>query len=186
MRKKFPLTKLLFAVSSVSITGILAIFTPVTAISVANAYINFAGAGGDFSSRTATFLVPESTAVTPVKNGLRLYEVHLAKMIEVSESYCQDRESDYLIHWIYKVDQGKIFMGQFSWSCQFARDTLKKFGSSGTEKMTIHHRGNPTSETISVLDINSNNAKEFINLVKTLKPKCLEMSSPICPGDRLE
>ena len=183
---KLPLTRLLLGVSSLSMASAFSIFTPATAIPVSNAYISFAGAGGDFTSRTATFRVPESTTVTPVENGLRLYDVHLAKMIEVSENYCKDRESDYLIHWNYEVDQGKIFMGEFSWSCQFARDTLKKFGTSETETVTIYHTDNPKSETIYVLNINRNNAKEFLSLVQTIKPKCIEMTPKICPGDRLE
>lgn len=186
MLKSYSLNKFLLGISSFSLASVSSFLNPAMAIPVPNAYISFAGAGGDFTSRTATFRAPESTATQPVENGLRLYDVHLAKMIEVSENYCKDRESSYLIHWNYEVDQGKIFMGEFSWSCQLARDTFKKFGTAGTEKVTIHHRDEPVSETISVLNINSNNAKEFLSFVQTLKPKCIEMTPKICPGDRLE
>jgi serine/threonine-protein kinase len=181
MINKLPLIRLLFGVTCFSLVSI-----SVTAIPVSSAYINFAGAGGYFSSRTGTFRVPDSTTVTPVENGLRLYEVHLAKMIEVTESFCKDRENDYIVYWNYEAEAGKVFMGEFSLSCQFARETLQKFGRSNTEKVTIHHRGNPTSENISVLNINSQNAPEFINLVQSLKPSCLEITPKICPGDRLE
>lgn len=160
--------------------------SPVSGIPVNNAYINIAGAGGDFTGRTATFRAEEKTTVTPVKNGLRLYEVHLAKMIEVSEFYCRDREPNYKFTWNYEAEQGKVYMGQYSWTCQFARDTLKKFGSSEEETITIHYVDNPKKETLSALNITGENAKSFIDLVKTLKPECIDYKPKICPGDRLE
>jgi serine/threonine-protein kinase len=183
---KLPLNRLLLGVSSFSLASIFSLVSSVTAIPVSNTYINFAGAGGDFSSRTATFRASESTTTTPVKDGLRLYNVHLAKMIEVSEHFCRDRDSDYKFYWNYEADQGKVFMGQFSWSYQFARDTLKKFGSSGEEKITIHYVDNPQSETISALNLSGKNAQEFMGLVKTLKPQCIDYTPKICPGDRLD
>jgi hypothetical protein len=98
--------------------------TSVAAISVPNAYINFAGAGGDFSSRTATFRVPDQTTTKLVRYGLRLYELHLAKMIEVTNNFCQDRDSNYVIYWNYEAADGKVFMGQYNLTCQFAQETL--------------------------------------------------------------
>ncbi len=179
--------QLVLKISSYSLTTLAFVGSSVTAIPVPNANISFAGAGGDFSSRTATFTVPDVTTVTPVENGLRLYEVHLAKMIEVSENFCKDRDDDYIINWNYEANQGKIFMGEFSLSCEFARETLQNFGTSGTETVIISHRGNPVSETISTLDINQKNAPEFINLVhSSMKPSCIDMTPKICPGDRLE
>ena len=76
-------------------------------------------------------------------------------------------------------------MGKFIFSCQFARETLKKFGTSGTEKVTINHRGQPMTETIATLNLNPKNAAEFIKVVKSLKPACIDLTPKICPGDRL-
>lgn len=95
---------LFFSAVSFNFSLLASLLTSVSALPVINADINFAGAGGDFSSRTATFIVPESTTVIPVENyGLRLYEAHLGKMIEVTFSFCQDRESDYIVHWNYEA-----------------------------------------------------------------------------------
>ncbi|MDJ0846392.1 MAG: hypothetical protein QNJ08_19410, partial [Crocosphaera sp.] len=69
---------LLTFLTYVSLSFISSSFISMMAIPVHNVYINFAGAGGDFSSRTGTFRVSSSTTVTPVKYGLRLYEIHLA------------------------------------------------------------------------------------------------------------
>ena len=166
----------------------IAILTPILsiqAVPVSEAYINFAGAGGDFLSRTANFRVPETKTTTVVKDGLRLYDLHLARMLEVSVNYCQDRESSYLFYWNYEADHGKIFMGQFSWSCQFARNVLKEFGTSGPKEITIHHVDNPQVTEIRVLDLTPENARSFMKLVQSIKPKCLEMTPKICPGDHL-
>lgn len=154
-------------------------------IPVTNAYINFAGAGGDFSSRTATFSVPDKDTTKLVKDGLRLYDIHLAKMIEVTNDFCKDQKSDYVVYWNYEAEDGKIFMGKYSLTCQFAKDTLKKFGTSATEKVTINHRGNPTTVKITTLNLNSKNAKEFATLAQSIKPSCIEANPKICPGDRL-
>lgn len=169
-----------------ALAGLIAYCNPVSAIPVNNAYINIAGAGGDFTGRAATFRVEDKTTVTPVKDGLRLYELHLAKMIEVSEHFCRDREPEYKFTWNYEAEGGKVYMGEYSWTCQFARDTLKKFGSSGEENITIHYVDNPQKETISALNITGKNAENFIHLVRTLKPECIDYNPPICPGDRLE
>lgn len=169
----------------IAFTGTL--FTSVTnAIPVTNAYIGIAGAGGDFSSRTATFRVPDKSTTKLVKYGLRLYDVHLAKMIEVSNNYCQDRESNYVIHWNYEAEGGKIYMGKYNLTCQFAKNTMKKFGTSAPENVTIDYAGNSESVKITPLNLNSNNAKEFASLVQSIKPTCIESKPRICPGDRLE
>lgn len=170
---------------ALTLVSIISFCSSVSAIPVSNAYINFAGAGGDFSSRTATFKASEANTTTPVKDGLRVYETHLAKMIEVSNNFCKDRQPNYKFYWNYEADQGKIFMGQFSWNCQFVSDVFKKIGTSGTEKMTIHYVDNPKSETISVLNLAGKNAQEFVNLVKKIEPKCIDYTPKICPGDKL-
>ncbi len=77
-------------------------------------------------------------------------------------------------------------MGEYALSCQFARDTFQTFGTGESEEITIHHRDNPIQETIATLALDPNNSKEFVSLVQTLKPQCMETTPKICPGDRLE
>jgi serine/threonine-protein kinase len=160
--------------------------TSVAAIPVPNAYINFAGAGGDFSSRTATFRVPDQTTTKLVRYGLRLYELHLAKMIEVTNNFCQDRDSNYVIYWNYEAADGKVFMGQYNLTCKFAQETLKRFGTTSPETLTINYRGRPSTAAIIPLNLHSKNARDFATLVQSIKPNCLETTPKICPGDRLE
>lgn len=178
---------LFLRLSAVGIAFTGTLFATVTnAIPVTNAFIGIAGAGGDFSSRTATFRVPDKSTTKLVKDGLRLYDVHLAKMIEVTNDYCKDRESNYVIHWNYEAEDGKVFMGKYDLTCQFAKNTMKKFGTAAPESVTIDYAGNPETVKIATLNLNSKNAKEFASLVQSIKPICIEGTPKICPGDRLE
>jgi serine/threonine-protein kinase len=156
------------------------------AIPVPNVYINFAGAGGDFDSRTATFQVSDQTTTTRIGKNLRLYEAHLAKMLELTYNFCQDREPNYIVYWNYEADEGKVFMGEFPLSCQFARETFQTFGTGANETVTINYRGEPTQETIATLALNDKNSKQFASLIQTIKPQCIDTTPQICPGDRLE
>lgn len=156
------------------------------AIPVPNAYINFArtGVGGNFTSRQATFRVSDQTTITKIGKNLRLYEVHLAKMIELTYDFCEDRKSDYIVYWNYEADGGKIFMGKFPLSCQLARETFQTFGTGESEKVKVDYRGNPIHEIIPTLALDSNNSKQFASLVQTLKPECIEGKvTKRCPGD---
>jgi serine/threonine-protein kinase len=158
----------------------------ILALPIDNIYLGIAGAGGDFSSRTATLRVPDKTTTQQVKYGLRLYDLHVAKMIEVTNNYCRDRESKYIIHWNYMAEDGKIYMGKYDISCQLAQDTMKKFGNGKLENVSIDYAGNIEKVQINPLNLNSKNAQEFAKLVQSLKPNCMAGSPPICPGDRLE
>jgi hypothetical protein len=152
-------------------------------------YVNFAGAGGDFNNRTATIQVPEQSTVIPYANGLRIYDAHVARMIEITEYWCHetDRAPNYTIFWNYEADDGKIFMGEYPITCQFADGTFTTFGSSQTEEITMHHRGNPVTVTIPTLDLNDRTADQFINLALSIEPQCIELGRDrLCPGDKFE
>jgi hypothetical protein len=177
VKKILPLIFSIFAAS---------IPSKLDAIPIANHNISIAGAGGDFSSRTATLQVPDKTTTQQVKYGLRLYDLHLAKMIEVTNNYCRDRESGYIVHWNYEAEGGEVYMGKYDFSCQFAQGIMKKFGTSTPENVTIDYAGNPQKVQVTTLNLNSKNAQEFARLVQSIKPTCIEGNPPICPGDRLE
>lgn len=173
---------------SVGITLVGGLFNSIQAIPVTNATISFANAGGVFDSRQASFRVPEKTTINQVKYGLRLYDVHIAKMIEVSNYFCNLQKADpkYIVYWNYEVEDGNLFMGKYSFTCQFAKDTLKKFGTAGQENVNLDFAGNAETAKIAPFNFNDKNAKDFAKLVQTIKPECIEVTPKICPGDRLE
>lgn len=158
------------------------------AIPLSNTYINFAGAGGSSTTRTATLRVSEATTTTEIQGKLRLYDAHVARMIEVTTAFCQEqnREPSYTVFWNYEAEDGKTFMGKFPITCEFANNTLQSFGSGKQERVVVHHRGNAQAEMIETLNLQGEKLTEFLSLVDSLKPQCIEAGSRICPGDRLE
>ncbi|MFM7446978.1 MAG: hypothetical protein ACKO24_00065 [Leptolyngbyaceae cyanobacterium] len=157
----------------------------VTAIPIPTAYINFAGAKGNFSARQATFRVPDRTPTTPVKNGLRSYEIHLAGMIEVTHWFCRYQKPDYTLYWHYEANNGKIFMGQYALSCQTARQIAATIGLGPTERVTLHNQGRVNQAMIPSLNLTGRNRWRFQAIVAQLKPECSETTPPVCPGDQL-
>lgn len=176
---------------SVSVLSAVSLFLLSTAtaeaLPVANTRISIAGAGGDFAGRSATLSTTDKTTTKPIKYRLRTYDLHMAKMIEVSGNYCHDRPQDYVMRWNYLAADGAIFMGEYTIPCTLAKSTLKKFGTKGTETLRIDYAGNEQATKIPVLNLTSKNAAEFAKFAQTIKPACMETSGKkICPGDRLE
>lgn len=161
--------------------------TTAQAIPAPNTRIGIAGAGGDSTGRSATLSTTDKTTTKTVKYGLRTYDLHVAKMIEVSANYCQDRPADYVMRWNYMAADGGIFMGEYTIPCALAKNTFKKFGTKGTETLSIDYAGNEEATKVAVLNLTQSNAADFAKFTKTLKPTCIETSgNKLCPGDRLE
>ena len=177
--------KFRLSLSGVSL-ALLGITASAQALPVANTRISIAGAGGDFSGRAATLSTTDKTTVNKVKYGLRTYDLHVAKMIEVSGHYCQDRPQDYVMRWNYFAADRTVFMGEYTIPCTLAKNTLKKFGTKGTETLPIDYAGNKQATKFPVLNLTQSNAATFAKFVQTLKPACVETAgNKLCPGDRL-
>lgn len=163
----------------------LATITPVfasTAVPINR--IDFAGAGGNFNQRYGTFVVPDrDTTVSAYGGKLTRYDVHIAKMIEVTQyQWCLPRKGYQGVYFNYRADNGKVFMGQIYISCQLAARAFSDFGVGRSEQTAIYDRGNgPEMIGIPVLNLNGSKIARFQTLVNGLKPKCVEN---VCPGDR--
>lgn len=146
--------------------------------------IDFAGAGGNFNQRYGTFVVPDSdTTVSAYGGKLTLYDVHIAKMIEVTQyRWCSPRKGYKGVYFNYEADNGKVFMGQIYISCQLAARAFSEFGAGRAEQTAIYDRGNgPERIRIPVLDLTGSKIGKFQTLVNSLKPTCVGNT---CPGDR--
>ena len=119
---------------------------------------------------------------------MRLYDAHIARMIEVTKAFCQEenRDPSFIVSWNYEAEDGKMFMGKFPLTCEFANNTFQSFGGGKQERVVVHHRGNAQAEMIETLDLQGQNLTKFLTIVDQLKPQCIEAGSRICPGDRLE
>jgi hypothetical protein len=147
--------------------------------------IDFAGAGGNFYERYGTFEVPDRDTSRPAYGGGRLtrYDVHIAKMIEVTHHYWCLKRNDYKgVFYDYNADNGKVFMGKIYISCDLAARAYEAFGAGRAEATDIYNRGNgPESVSIPVLDLNGEKIAKFQTLVDSIKPQCV---NGVCPGDR--
>jgi hypothetical protein len=147
--------------------------------------IDFAGAGGNFSERYGTFEVPDRDTARPAYGTGRLtrYDVHIAKMIEVTHYYwCLKRDNYRGVSYNYNADNGEIFMGKIYISCDLAAQAYESFGAGRAEATDIYNRGQgPESVNIPVLDLNGEKIAKFQALVDSIQPLCV---NGLCPGDR--
>ncbi|MFN7662105.1 MAG: hypothetical protein ACK5PQ_00010 [Alphaproteobacteria bacterium] len=118
---------------------------------------------------------------------MRLYDVHIAKMIEITADQFCNADSNEGAYFNYEADDGQIFMGKVFISCRLARYAKATYGLGRPERTVLQYAGNPEVVYIPVLDLNGSRIKEFQDLVATrINPQCIKMERTICPGDRLE
>ncbi|WP_445240385.1 hypothetical protein [Microcoleus vaginatus] len=68
------------------------------------------------------FIVPDrNTAKSAGSRKLRLYDVHIAKMFEISHFLCDRDRASEGYNWSYQAENGSIEMGRFKISCNLAR-----------------------------------------------------------------
>ncbi len=159
---------------------------PSTAVSITR--INIARSGGDPRNRWVTFVVPDrSTAVPAYGGSLRLYDVHIAKMIEITADQFCTQPTNEGAYFNYEADNGQIFMGKVFISCGLARYAKATYGLGRPERTVLQYAGNPEVVYIPVLDLNGPKIREFQDfLAARIKPQCIKMARVICPGDPLD
>jgi hypothetical protein len=73
--------------------------------------------------------VPDAdTTISAYGGKLRLYDVHIAKMIEVTHDSCTRGRYTRPHPWTYTADRGKAKMGSFIISCTLANDLVTAYG----------------------------------------------------------
>ncbi|MEI6428048.1 MAG: hypothetical protein WCO45_06600 [Pseudanabaena sp. ELA607] len=160
---------------------------PSTAVNITR--INIARQGGDALNRWVTFVVPDrSTAVPAYGGSLRLYDVHIAKMIEITLDQFCTQPATKGAYFNYEADNGRIFMGKLFISCDIARQAKATYGLGRAERTILEYAGNPEVVYIPVLDLNGPKIKRFQNFISTaFLMGCIETGTQvICPGDRLD
>jgi len=114
-----------------------------------------------------TLTVPDQDTTRSAYGGmLRRYDVHVAKMFEVSHHYCQQNEAVEGIRWDYEAANGNVYMGRFNISCDLAKEVITAYGPKRTELTEVSFvdiqpdemRENPYTRDyeIPVLNIDTN------------------------------
>jgi hypothetical protein len=113
--------------------------------------------------------VPDTDTTLPAYGGrLRLYDVHIAKMFEISYSFCQSAQytNDRVLPWYYYADNGKTNMGEFRISCELARDIVSAYGLGKPERTETDSR----PKMFPTLNITGGKVDKWIRFTNNFKP----------------
>jgi hypothetical protein len=124
-----------------------------------------------------TITVSETnTTKSAYGSELRFYDLHIAKMFEVTYADCQQIPKAGFRIWEYYADNGRISMGSFRITCQLAQDIAKTYGLGKPERTAIEYSqeeaGPPISRTrsIPILDITDNKVDRWMDFVQRFRP----------------
>ena len=130
--------------------------------------------------------VPDAdTTVSAYGGRLRLYDVHIAKMIEYTDYLCTSskaygsRIKSY--DWSYSADRRRTDIGSFIITCELAQSLASKYGLGEPEATTIINsesesfppgrRMSPETRMVPILDIRGEEIDEWMNFTSNFKPR---------------
>jgi hypothetical protein len=126
------------------------------------------------------FIVPDrNTAKSAGGRKLRLYDVHIAKMFEISHFLCDRDRASEGYDWSYEAENGNIEMGRFKISCNLAQSIAAAYGLGKPEISVIRrnfnlNNGRPSLaiETYSIptLNIVNNRVLQWRDFVQNFPP----------------
>jgi hypothetical protein len=131
--------------------------------------------------------VPDADTTASAYGGrLRLYDVHIAKMVEVTHDRCSrsrsaggsPEENGSLIEnyeWSYSADQGTANMGHFTITCELAQSLATTYGLGEPESTTVRFEVGAgamgsTTKMFPILNITGEEIDEWMNFTSNFKP----------------
>jgi serine/threonine-protein kinase len=128
-----------------------------------------------FVEEMAGITVPDDNTTRSAYGGdLRLYDVHIAKMFEVTHYFCQqERRGE--IWWMYRAGGGSINMGRFRISCTQANTIANRFGLGKTETTTIRYSAEEGYRRVETFEI------PILNLYGPNIPRWLDFTADFSP-----
>lgn len=133
--------------------------------------ILFMGASSGISS--AQFVVPDRDTTRSAYGGkLRRYDVHVAKMFELTDYECRSRDRTWSrIIWRYKAGGGNIDMGAFDISCSMAAEIRNAYGLGKPEATPVTYYRARTTINVPILNITGGKVGTWINFTKNFRPE---------------
>ena len=114
-----------------------------------------------------SLIVPDSDTTEAAYGGrLRLYDVHIAKMVEVTYHACTERRQKNGLTFLYAADNGKSNMGTFRISCQLATDIVSAYGLGKYEPSQFID----DEVKIRTLNITGGKVDKWIRFTNNFKP----------------
>ncbi|KAM3089753.1 hypothetical protein ACKFKG_32485 [Phormidesmis sp. 146-35] len=120
--------------------------------------------------------VPDTSTTKSAYGGrLRLYDVHVAKMFEVTHFMCASGQLSPGTTWSYTAGNGSIEMGTFSISCKLANDIAIAYGLARKEPTSIYFfyeeaGGETKTSNIPILEITGGKIDRWMSFTRNFKP----------------
>lgn len=121
--------------------------------------------------------VPDTNTTRSAYGGkLRVYDVHVAKMFEVTSHMCEMGRISGETTWSYMAGNGDISMGRFRISCRLASEVAAAYGLGKMENTMIFFSAEESGEVsrrsggIPTLDITGGKINRWINFTRNFKP----------------
>lgn len=133
-----------------------------------------------------TLIVPDRDIFRSSNGGLSRYDLHMAKMFEVTFAHCdQLRPHIQQVQWQYVGGNGDLNLDQFSISCQQAQEVVDVYGLTNSEPTTMTYRatGTKTVEYIPTLNLRGDRSAQFQATVQGLRPAVSSEFRPAIGGD---
>lgn len=124
-----------------------------------------------------TMIVPDrDPRQTPYGDRLTAYDLHVAKMIEVTHYMCSSGRLSPSTTWRYLGDKANLGSRIFPISCQLAADTAQTYGLGSAETTPIYLSyeeagGETKSFEIRTLNIQGNKVEQWLQFIDTLLTK---------------
>lgn len=121
--------------------------------------------------------VPDTDTTRPAYGGkLRVYDVHIAKMVEVTHFMCASGRLSPGTTWSYSAGGGSVNMGNFTISCQLANDLASAYGLGKPEQTPIYFSyeesgGSSRTMNIPILNITGTKVEQWIRFTNNFKPR---------------
>lgn len=120
-----------------------------------------------------TLIVPDRDVSERSSAGLSRYDLHMAKMFEVTFAHCdQLRPHIQRVQWQYVAGNGTRNLDQFSISCQMAQQVVDAYGLTNSEPTTVTYRatGANTIEYVPTLNLRGEKLARFQATVQQFRP----------------
>lgn len=120
-----------------------------------------------------TLIVPDRNLYNGSSGALSRYNLHMAKMFEVTFAHCdQLRPHIQQVRWQYVGDNGDLNLDQFSINCELAQEVVDTYGLTNSEPTTMTYRatGTKTVEYIPTLNLRGDRLARFQDTVQQFRP----------------
>ncbi|WP_199296191.1 hypothetical protein [Trichocoleus sp. FACHB-591] len=120
--------------------------------------------------------VPDQNTTRSAYGGkLRLYDVHIAKMFEITHFLCQRDSIRGEQFWVYRAGGGSIDMGRFTISCSLSADIAAAYGLGKVERTDIrvsYEGGGGETQTyqVPILNITGGKVARWMSFTQKFRP----------------